>query len=854
MKKNFFKKLSFVLALAMIISTVAPAAGAFAAAKPKLNSAKEYLFLGSGNDEQYDFNVKNTKKGWTYKWSSADQAIATVDTKGVVTAKSIGTVKVSVIISNKGEEVTELKASVIVKDNIASLKITNTPAGDKLSANKENAFASTYTTKSGSTTKTTSIVKWSVDKTDATISDAGVFVAKKAGAYKVTAMAFQSTATYATWLTSKAANLVLATADYTVTVPAEISTVAATKSTQLKVTFSSAVTAVDKANFVVTNTATTNKLFIKAVTLSDDKTYATVDLYDTLVSGSTYSVAATVDSTAMKGEVKYVKGTPTKIVAATAQTAPINANYYIAYQVLDENGVDITADTTVSFESAYNLVNYSTGAVKYTTAGIVDYVYVVYTNPTTAAQIRSDKIAVTSVDSVATDVSNYTLSTATDGSVSFAAVDLKTSIGLSADNTYYVRFKYKDQYGVEQLAPYTASTLSFETLDSSIFVIDAKSGLVHPVSAGTGYFRITYGNISVVKSLTVRAAEKLTSLAVKWGNVKDVSCTGINGINGNPAYVVVEAFNQYGEEMKYDKNVPSTTIPLTYQVLTGGGLLSNNNGTTALAVNSTGSVNADNGMNMFAYNGITTNGTATVKIYATNDTSVYTTCVFNVYKADNVETGITVGFEYGGSTLDINSKYDNDADTGYNTHLKVYAVNSKNFHVDQITDATITVTGPNGKYITAVSGSAGVTIDPTITVTGQEACDWAYLTGTYTVVAKKNGVQIGSTFTFTVNDTGTLPTVAFKNGNDVTGGSLNIATLTDKLSGIDGYTVKEFQCVAADASLITSTTAGSTGWYTALTYSGNTTLYNFKVKLTKTVYGQTREVIVNLYTGVDLQL
>ena len=45
MKKNFFKKLSFVLVLAMIVSVIAPAAGAFAATAPKLNATKKYLQL-----------------------------------------------------------------------------------------------------------------------------------------------------------------------------------------------------------------------------------------------------------------------------------------------------------------------------------------------------------------------------------------------------------------------------------------------------------------------------------------------------------------------------------------------------------------------------------------------------------------------------------------------------------------------------------------------------------------------------------------------------------------------------------------------------------------------------------------
>jgi len=147
MKKNFFKKLSFVLALAMIVSVLAPAAGAFAAAKPKLNSTKKYLFLGETN--KYDFNIVTTSKrtGWKYKWTSSNKAVATVASNGLTTGKSIGTAEISVVIKNKdGEEIADLSADVIVKDSIKTVKITNLPKDGKMLAGATNDFNRSFTT------------------------------------------------------------------------------------------------------------------------------------------------------------------------------------------------------------------------------------------------------------------------------------------------------------------------------------------------------------------------------------------------------------------------------------------------------------------------------------------------------------------------------------------------------------------------------------------------------------------------------------------------------------------------------------------------------------------------------------
>ncbi|NLK03494.1 MAG: Ig-like domain-containing protein, partial [Clostridiales bacterium] len=124
MKTKFFKKLSFVLVVAMVLSVFAPAASAFAAKKPALNSTKKYLHLGrvDNGQNEFNFNIKNKQKGSKYQWESSNEAIAVVNEKnGVTTAKGVGKATISVTITDKDGKDTTLKAQVIVRDNIETV-------------------------------------------------------------------------------------------------------------------------------------------------------------------------------------------------------------------------------------------------------------------------------------------------------------------------------------------------------------------------------------------------------------------------------------------------------------------------------------------------------------------------------------------------------------------------------------------------------------------------------------------------------------------------------------------------------------------------------------------------------------
>ena len=346
MKKNFFKKLSFVLALAMIVTALAPAAGAFAAKAPKLSATTKYLYLDVDGKNVYDFNISNKVTGWKYLWSSANEDVAEVNAKnGVTTATGAGKTTVSVVITDKdGEEFDELTATVIVRDNIKELTITNLPTDGKVAVGVAHDFNRSYVTVANKTKGTSGITRWSVDSTDATITDMGVFTATKAGEYTITARAFQSKAKYTSWLSdaTKYASYVTAETTYKVTVAASMTGVKQTALATAQVTFDSAMTDVDK-NISVYQVvgATKVKQLVKEVKMDDAKKVATVTMYVNFTPEATY----VVDYTGMKS-VQFVsartKAEDVKSVEVSTKTAVLNTAKVVEFKLFNADGVDIT--------------------------------------------------------------------------------------------------------------------------------------------------------------------------------------------------------------------------------------------------------------------------------------------------------------------------------------------------------------------------------------------------------------------------------------------------------------------------------------------------------------------------------
>ncbi|MDF2944844.1 MAG: hypothetical protein K0S01_3702 [Herbinix sp.] len=534
MKKNFFKKLSFVLALAMIISTITPAAGALAATKaPKLNATKVYLHLDPKSTNDYDFNVSNKVSGWKYKWTSKNADVASVESNGLVTAEGVGTTTVSVAISNKGEAVKTLKATVVVRDNIKSLKITNTPVGDKLAVGKANDFNRSFVTASGSTKKTSGITRWSVKEEGATITDSGLFTATKAGEYTITANAFQSTAKYSSWLadSTKYASYVTATTTYTVKVAASMTSSKQTGLATFEVNFDSAMTDVAKNLSVSSLVGTTKvKQLVKEVKMDAANKVATVTLYIPFTAETTYVVDYT-DMASTQFTAATTKAEDVKTMTVSTTKAVLNTETPVEVKLFNAAGVDISTTellarvTMKSTGEAYTYFNESAKKIFMYKTGVtatISATYHTYKYNTTTGTEEGNVLAsgvLTCVDADATGITGLNAWTIVSpnglGVYDPNFSDVKQTVA-AGDSLYRLFVKYDTLTGT------TASTVNskdnagyfeYTSSDEGVLMI-MNDGTLVPNKQGAAVVVVKYGTGSTkttIGAITVTVGDKRTA-------------------------------------------------------------------------------------------------------------------------------------------------------------------------------------------------------------------------------------------------------------------------------------------------------------------------------------------------------
>ncbi len=537
MKKNFFKKLSFVMALAMIVTALAPAAGVFAAAAPKLNAKKVYIHVAEKTTE-FDFNVSNKKTGWKYSWKSSNEDVAEVASNGLVTAVGKGTATISVTIKNKnGEKVDTLKGTVVVRDNIKKLTIKN-PV-EKLAVGAKHDFNRNFVTASGNKKVTSGITRWEVDKTGATIvADSGLFTATEAGTYTITARAFQSTAKYNSWLTDKTkyASYVTATTTTTVKVAADTVKAAQTTLSKVSLTFDSAMTDDVKSKISVYKLSGTTEIVaaIKEVSLDTTKKIATIEMYSPFAEESTYVIKTTdmkdqsfVAVTSNVADVAEIKITTTQVEVNDARD--------ISVDILNKDGVNI-GDTElkgrITFESsntsAYlnktvspnQLTLFNIGDTTTLTATFHTYDYDYATS--TEKGIKTATQVVTCVKELSTNAGNIEAWTIVASGPNYN--DLKKSLTLSDTNgakTLYVKAKYDnnddndfDDPG-DTVKSEDGGDWSFTSANPGVLNIHELTGQLYPATTGTAVVIVKYkGSELGTVVITVSAKREVASLSL----------------------------------------------------------------------------------------------------------------------------------------------------------------------------------------------------------------------------------------------------------------------------------------------------------------------------------------------------
>lgn len=822
MKKNFFKKkLASALALALVVASVSPVSASAATAAKIVDKGAStptailYVDKVAYGKSAVNFDLSKTYAGTTYTWTVSDSKKATIGAKtGYVVAKAPGVVTVKVAAKTKAGKTTTFTTKVTIRK-----RATAVAAGEDvtLSVGETKTQAAVVTP-----SNSTDAVKYVSDKPEVATVDAktGAVTAVKTGEATITV--------YAKAASAAPDNSKYNVSDsYKVTVTNAITKVAAVSPKKLAVTFAESLTGTTytKDNFVVLTSDTSTKNYIQSIATSADGKTVTLTFYSELTSGKTYDVTATFGTLVLKGSVPFVKGAVTKIVGENqvvkSDITGSNAQA-IAYNVFDENGLDITDSTTVTFES--NVTVNADGTVSLAN-GVLAYVTVVYTNPTTGAQIKSNTFTVTGSDVVATAAAGVTLVSTTAASFSWPTT-VTTTIPLGT--TKYAYVKTTDQYGnaivygggvgaVPGKATYTA-------LDPSIFVVDSASGLVTPIAAGTGQLKVVVGNVTQIYSITVTPALAAKTLALDSATVAKASLTNtaVNYANLN-----VNVLDQNGAEFNAAANTSSN---LTATLISGPGYVALSDGGAPLTLasgNNTITFKAGDDVKLYAIG----SGQSVFKITSADSSLTYITVAITVYAADVVTTGYSIT---GITDLDVDAGYNADNTAADQTTLKVSAVNANGFVVKAVTDATIKVVDPDSNVVTG-SSLTGLLLNVKTN---------AATVGTYTVTATVGSSTI-KTGSFKVVDTGVAPSV-YLTSNTITKANLasNLSSIVSYDSSV--YTFKGIKFVTGNSSVISTPSTYSTSY----TVGSDVTLYNVKIQVENSTTHRVYEINTNTYITV----
>ena len=754
MRKNFFKKLSFVMALAMIVSVIAPAAGVFAATGLKLNKADKTLHLsGEPGSNKFNFNIDgNKEKGWKYEWTSSNEEVAEVNTSnGVTVATGIGKANITVVITDKkGAEVDTLTAKVTVKDNIKTVTIANAPE-EALEVGEEYDFNRSFVTLAGSTKKTTAVTKWSIaeDTENATIVESnGVFKATTAGKYTVVARSFQSNAKYEEWQKTGDAKLLLDDDSVVVEVKAGIVEVKQVDLTKFTVEFDSDMSKTDLskdkasvAQLINGRPYVTGAEKIKSVTLDASGKKATVELYASFIPKTEYTFTYGKLEGGFKAAstgIEDVEGLVFDNFNVDV-TDPAGVNMLTKLYAVDKNGVKIIAGTslpglTFTYKGEYDK-GYASGSYVFIyKEGYTAEIQVVYKNAiyndTTKTYDPVERTATAFATGTKTDTSldvgtmQYAVNKTVSGRPAADSNAWGQTVSIPAgDGSYSLFTRYKNKNNTAN-DPYTYSddnaTFKYEPTNADKLIINATASGVELFGISEGATTVLVKKASdnaIVGSFDVvikpsRSFQSVTqdNLSVYVGNnstygeVKKVTVT-VKDSMGEAFTPVVKKFGASNKDYEIlNKPNNSTADPgVTVKPLSG-----NDEGKVEISVD---------GKN--ASVGVYYVHVALEKYGATKD--IYVTV--QVVDSKNNTSVASWQVELSDAVVDLKENY------GKDVTVKVAGYNSSNVKVTELATTSYTIT------VKKDGNNASGYTQTTIPVVSGTSPVVPYATGTYVVTA-----------------------------------------------------------------------------------------------------------------------
>lgn len=511
--KNFFKKIAFVLALAMVLVSVAPATANAATKAPSLKKTSKILYIGgdlTGTiSDTYRFTF-NDAAGYTATWKSKNTKVVKIEGKNVV-AVGVGKAEVVATLTNKAGKSLQKTATVWVKQNaeevgFGSTKAIDTPIelGAKVKINVYRLVGDKKIWTQTDMATCTDVIKWSSsDEKVATVDKWGTVTAVGAGEATITATATQPQGPTAG-----------ESASYKVTVVSGLTEATQKSLTSINAKFGTPITADQLKTVKVYQLVGNTKVLqtIKKATLSDDKLSAVIEIYTEMPKNTTYvvsydgkdqefvSVDATVDT--------VTKVTVEATTAVKNDPTDVKAKVYV-------NNVDVTsklgANVEVSTESTGAYLD--KGAKKITlfttgTTAVVKAVFHTYKYENNAEKTLTAEGLITCVDK--SDV-NFKETTKWSFHAVGTAFDFDTttvSTTLAAEDQKLLAVKIKLSDGATTTYADTNKNLTdftFESSNNTVLLVNGNT--VTGVAGGTAVIVVKYKN-SVVDAFTITVGSK----------------------------------------------------------------------------------------------------------------------------------------------------------------------------------------------------------------------------------------------------------------------------------------------------------------------------------------------------------
>lgn len=569
--KSIFKKLAFVLALAMVVTLLPSRAVSAAEADGPQMYKSLLLYLDNGNGKNSDITeaFANQRYAKVYNWresgytdvsfESADESIATVNGKGLVTAVKVGTTTVTATFTADDLDTVTKTCKVTVKRNATKVGLSaesakqveeGIKAGEKvqLTAVRKDVDGNTEWNKTQKV-YTTDGVRFSSSNPEVftVTKTTGMITAVAPGEATLRVWTVQSEGKDAT--TGEYPEVVSKEYTVKVLVGAPVVTGATVKSvTKIELN----VEGVTKDNVkdlkIMNEFGGDIKTLFKEPVLSEDGKTITIEKYVSLVNDEKLSFAFGEED-AFQLVVKI--GEVASIVLVGPSTVVVGADPAdIDIRVLDANGIELAVDLSrISFKVSDETFAYANGGkisvfqVGKTVTLDATYNTGKFDDKWNLIELKSNQITVTGVEA-ATIVAQEMLFNKENKD--YSANPVKIYVG---ENPFlHVQVTLSDKDKTKVVAAENINCFTFETLDPSVLLVDAATGKLVPVKAGTARVLVKFeqnnAKINGVATVQVLDNPKLVSVVADKPSVAISNAAGVES-----AVITLTGKNQYGSDI-----------------------------------------------------------------------------------------------------------------------------------------------------------------------------------------------------------------------------------------------------------------------------------------------------------------